>query len=321
MAKMHLHVGIDDTGTGTGTTTGFTFVTMPQAHVPAFEAKTHDLLKLLGRPEFHAKDFGAKKRTPAFVGFLELIRDYALRSLQVRAVTCLYASSKSILLQKEAKSALEAVAKEIGLAEKDSGLAVLDEAMHLAPHVMSIIKHSDWLGPNITIAVEIASGPKTHFVGTTICTIDGVPWDAPGLVRAAMNRIVARRANNTPALSLSPIRIVAARNSCLVQAADVFGNFFLSYLRHEHGACSRGVVEKAGIVGDVFKQLLRKAPLSSGLSWKDSGDLVIPEDRFVTTSLRAYMTHPPRGKSLADFPGAVAPGTRRGRSRKESTRM
>jgi hypothetical protein len=315
MTKMHLHVGIDDLGTGTGKTKGFAFVTMPEAHVPEFEAKASDLLKKLKKPFFHAKEFGAEKRTPAFVQFLVLFRDFALKSLQVRAAVCLFDASQMAAIGKESQAVLNAVAKETGLSSQEYGRTVVDEAMHLASNAITIANHTEWMGPEITMSVELAAGPKAKRVGMTSCVIDGKTWDASSLLQETMNRIIAKKSNNSPGFTASPVAVVSAKDSLLVQAADVFGNFFLFYLKQRLGATSGGVVEKAEIVKNVFAKLLGDPSPLTGLSWNEKDDLCVAPDSLLTIKLRPFLTKAPTGKALSDYPGASLPAPTNGESK------
>jgi hypothetical protein len=312
---MPLQVGIDDLAVGSGATQGFTIVTIPDAFLPAFDRSTATLLKTAKKKEFHAKDY-SRKLAPHLEEFLALVQKTGMKSPQCRAVTCLFDRSLKQKIDNEALSALTAVAGELGLTGKTEGSTVLEEAMHLAPPLILLSDHSDWLGPRTTMTVRIAKGNKLRYVGETICNVGGVDWDAPKLIQEVMNRRLGKRFRNNPTLSTSPIKLAHPQDCPIVQAADVFGNYFLSLLRAKHGAKSAPVVEKTEAIKRVFGDSLKIPRSAKEITWTEKDDLIIQADWIAAIQSRWYMTSPPAGKQLSDFPGAAASGKDKHKSEK-----
>jgi len=299
---MHLFAGLDDIGTGSAKTKGFTFITMPEPLHDEFKNEGAKLLLSLKRAEFHAKDFGTGKRKKPFIDFMELIRDIGMRSLQCRTVTCLYDASLVKNITEDARGIVKAAADAAGVSRHEAGAKVIEEATLLAVPLISVAKYTDQLGEGITMAVEIASDPRLTSLGRSTCTIDGVPWEAACLVKAAVNQMIVRAASKTPQLGSEPVSVVAAKNSLLVQAADVFGNFFLNWLRCRHGAKTRGVVEKAQIVETVFGDFLHESE-DLGVQWSATGDLTVAPGNVARISQNWHRTEapssPPKSASAA----------------------
>jgi hypothetical protein len=110
---------------------------------------------------------------------------------------------------------------------------------------------------NRTIEIEIDRDSVTEKFNVTTFEAHGKAIPAELILRSAYRtyrKIVFR---DSPDVADPGIRIVRDSKSVIVQAADVVGNFAMSYAFMELGRPSKKITEKGQIFGRVFGDLIQ----------------------------------------------------------------
>jgi hypothetical protein len=269
--------GIDDTGTGTQISQGWSYFLIPETALPPFASKGTALLTSAKLKAFHAKKFKVKQR-PVYTEFLKLIYE------TIHAAD--YGFGGSILNGASWKKDLQDFSQRV-VTNALANNGITDE--HLVKTVYSFAEPiwtliSETNADGHTMDVEIDTDEIKKGLSVMSHQIRTTTIKAEQLVRSISNGFRTFKFQKAP--EVASVTAVSDNNSMVVQAADIIGNFQMSYIFRELGDTSKTRICKAEIFEEVFGADIEKLDFNSclRLRYEDDGITVATDLELLTAA-------------------------------------
>lgn len=241
-------VGADDFGTETQECDGWTYFALPSNRVGAFEDAGRALLKKHGLNIFHGKKYLSYQKE-AYQDFLLLIRE----ELRENAIC------SSILFSREHRVELfDFARREIPNVISRKKPEYSDSEEMIVPYasvLFSAINILNSLGPNRRVQLFLDEHTSLPVI------------DEAGEIIALLSKVIEayRQAKfpSSPVFLNCPVRKIKAKQSILIQAADVLGNLFIALVYTVLGDTSKKRAEKAELFCEVWGFSVSDFDLSS----------------------------------------------------------
>ena len=260
-APFPVSIGIDEIETGgKAGCHGWTYFCIPEVYAAEFEKEAASLLPSSGLRSFHGKEY--KRRFDSSYGrFLQLMRNYIDKSFQTRCGSILYTPDHKTSIVTIGESILIESLQTISVDRN----AIFDVLRPYVPPLICLTEFADWLGPNIKMKVEMDEHQKLKGLSLPVVSSDGQsvllqsethiwPSTVSAIDQLTMmyNKYASNKSLRLPLLSPNGVRTMDDRNSYLIQAADIFGNFSLAFTRVKLGRSSDTQQAKAKLIYEVF---------------------------------------------------------------------
>ena len=259
-----LLVGVDEARTGTQLIDGWSYVLLPAALLPFFENSAASILKNSSLKSFHAKDF-TRHYKAEYLDFLSAIRECAMRSPTSLMCVALNSNDSKDSWKKEfagfRDSLVEKVYKGIGLDSQE----IKDVSKELVGPLFQFQELSDsYCFPDgLKVRFVIDGDRKKNLLSKLAGSmkvqsdlkliLPEIPVGASCILNLFYEKYRLRQFPNSPPLDVDGIKVLWDQQSYLIQAADVFGNFTLSYLFKCLGKTSKANDLKASLYYEVFQ--------------------------------------------------------------------
>jgi hypothetical protein len=248
---------MDDVATETQLSEGWAFVVLPTSRVSSLVQK----VRVLGDGQaayFHGKKFVIANGS-LYESFLSAIREEAeAAAVSVLAFTLMDLSYKNEFLPFLEKT-VEGAITSAGIADDN----LLDQVQRLFPGIATLQRMLRATGAERVLELEIDRDAATKDFNASTFAKDGQQLPAELLLRAAYRAHRRLVPSGVPDIAEPGIRIVSDTKSLLVQAADVLGNFAMSYAFMRLGRPSKKIAEKGAIFERVFGDLLVNEDISA----------------------------------------------------------
>lgn len=256
-----LIVGIDETGSMGQMVNGWSFVIFPFSHLSPFEEEAKNILSKSKLETFHAKKF-ARRFQSEYKDFLALIKEFASSSSTALIGVVLNSEKWNKEYIDFAERLLSKVFEGVGIRDQE----VIDitktfvGALLQFQELTNCYRFPDQCTVNLLLdsddkkkkmdglltVMEVQSDLKYIFPKIII--------DPTYLLAIFYEKYRARQFPNSP-----PCKVIRALNdedSFIIQAADVIGNFSLSYIFYQLGKDTKSNNLKASIYDEIYKDLV-----------------------------------------------------------------
>lgn len=242
-----LIAGIDDLGTTTQISEGWAYFVIESELLEKFSKEAEDLLEGIALETFHGKDY-KRRFKDKYLEFLRLCRKYSEESK---------VSLVSVVLQnQEWKNQYipfcQRVIKNVYEQNEIKNEELILSAQFLTSPLFTLQNLTKNLSAEIPISIIIDSHKNTATFNDLELEIGPVKIRANKLLGTMYNGYRKLQFPNSPTLFDDNIKVTKDDNSYVIQAADIIGNFSLSYIQKKLGHSSQTVDDKAEIFGEVF---------------------------------------------------------------------
>jgi hypothetical protein len=249
VARPCLLAGLDDVASETQLSEGWAFVVLTQG--AAARLATQLQTSSGKRPHFHARKFKSVDAT-SYENFLKSLRTEAeSSSTVVLAFTLMDLTWKDQFIP----FLDNLIQKGVGSYNGVSQQAVV-QLQRLFPGLATLLRMLKDVGRDYDLEVEIDNDSLTESFDGAEVVIDGARMPMRRVLSAVYRSYGSRIAPNAPVLLDGGIRVVSDSKSIVVQAADVLGNFAMSYAFMKLGRPSKKIRLKGEIFERVFGDLV-----------------------------------------------------------------
>jgi hypothetical protein len=279
--------GIDDLGTEKQLLEGWSYFVIEKYLLDEFSELTKELLNGIALDSFHGKNY-KRRFKEKYLLFLKLCREYSEKSnISLIAV---------ILQNKEWKnqylSFTERVIKNVyGKNDIDNSDVIISTQMLTAP-LFAIQNLTKNLSSSFQMKIVIDSHKVTeNFDNLEIVvsnTIGSTTMLSKQLLVVLYNGYRKLQFPNSPTLIDDGISVKPDENSFLIQAADIMGNFSLSYIKKKLGEESKTINEKAEIFSEVFGDKFDSKDFNIDFKISESGEIDLQFDGQQTLKFGRY---------------------------------
>lgn len=241
-------VGLDDLAEGDHKVLGFAALSIDREQMPKLVGAVHLLLNRSGMSEFHGSEFG-----PQYEAFYDLFLAAVVEAMESgRHGSALIRYQSACRFRDNLKFGEELLTKAL-LPKLSKPNVRLVNALGECSGWIALLAHN-WgdIAPGVlTAEVEMDSDNSKEALKTET-VVEGALRDGQWAVMTWHNALCSVLAKKgRPTCRLARFRIADSKDSVIVQAADVLGNFSLSHLRLVIGC-------KAGASATKKIDLLRK---------------------------------------------------------------
>ncbi len=273
--KINLFVGADDFATGGQECAGWTYFILPERFYFDFVKQGKAILAKTKLPAFHGKEY--KRRFKSEYGeFLKLIMEFSKKSPQSVAM--------NMLLSRKCKTDLEAFSKRvIAKSYINAGISnnkVVNAIQQYVTPLFSLLRATQGLGPDIAMRVELDNDIKFEDLDSLTFISNRKTITAKWLLGVTLNAYRRKYFSNSPMFNKSIVTSIDDKDSVMVQAADVMGNFSMAYTFVKLGKATTGRKEKANLMKHVFGKYVEKFDFSKHMKLQGD-DIVLNDDGFL----------------------------------------
>jgi len=262
---MHLIAGVDEIASETQVSEGWTYAVFPHASIQALDqAVSGGSVK-----SFHGKKF---KQTQAaeYELFLKAIRAELEKEPNSRMLFTLQDLSWKNKFVPFAKRLISGALKNVGVLDP----SIIQIAEHLFPGVVKLqglICGMSWC----SIEIEVDSDSVSEKLRNSAANFGAVSVPTANLLSAAYGAYRNTVFRTSPVMVHGGIKVLKDAKSRAIQAADVFGNFALSFLFFKLGDTSNKRAAKAKIFENVFGDVLDTSKIHSSVALFNANDIKI----------------------------------------------
>jgi hypothetical protein len=272
---MHLIAGIDEIGSETQLSEGWTYALFSEAGIKAIDAA----VAKCAVKTFHGKKF-KKCEADDYGLFLKAIRQEVEKSVESILLFTLQDLTWKSKFVPFAKRLIAGSMKNIGATDQSS----ITIAEHLFPGLICLQRLTKGR-PSCSIEVKIDSDSISKQLTKSANLFSGHSVATSNLLSAAYEAYRKRLFPTSPKIVDGGISVLTDANSRIVQVADVFGNFALSYLFFHLGHPSKTRAIKAKVFDEVFGELLDPKQVSSAASLVGDNDIQLKKAGGYTLSI------------------------------------
>lgn len=254
-----LVAGIDEVATERQLLEGWTYYILPEGELGAFE-KAIQGIAVSSTRAFHGKKF-KKAQATEYEAFLRALRAAVEQSGgPARAVFTLNETSWKAQLLPHLSALVTTALRENGLPEEDA-LPILTK---LFPGLATLQRLVAPVGSDYSLRLEIDQDDVTRALPSTVLSVQGGQLPLERVLVALYRGYRARLFPESPSLlDLGGVTVLRDGQSRLIQAADVFGNFAMSYALHHLGDPSTTRAVKADVFARVFGDVVSPGMVTS----------------------------------------------------------
>lgn len=274
---MNWIAGVDEVGSETQVSEGWTYAILPDIAISAID----HAVSSCNVENFHGKKF-KKAQESQYETFLSAARNELLKHQNsFLTFTLLDLSWKSEFIEFSNRLVSGGLG---GAGVNDSDALAI--AQHLFPGLITFQRLT--ASSNLeAIDIEIDSDDISKKLSLNTVLTNGRSLPVANLLRWAYEAHRKQQFQGSPRLGAGGIRALSDAKSRVIQLADVFGNFALSYIFAQHGDQSKSRIIKAKIFERVFGNEIKPGPILSAtrLSGKSLNDIEIFHSGALTLRL------------------------------------
>lgn len=271
--------GIDGIGTMSSRSEGWSYFSIPELLVSNFSENANDILKKSKLTSFHGKEFKRKKER-YYREFLQLIKQ-TLTQGEESLIAC-------TLLNESWKAEYVGFCSKLikkSFTEADADIEhLIDTSSKLAAPIFSFMRLTENFVQTDSTIIEIDEDwvlekfPDQKLIVAGHLIYGSIP------IYAASNAYRKRFFPNSPRISKKGFRVLRDDESFMIQAADLFGNFALSYAFKCLGKKTKTNDLKAKIFVEEFDELKNSESITNNLEISKE-DLILKQDGAFTVKL------------------------------------
>lgn len=242
-----LIAGIDDLGTGSQLSEGGAYFIINDNLSEQFSLEAMQILGNSALKSFHGKDY-KRRFEDKYLDFLKLCRIYVEKSdISLIGV---------VLQNKEWKEQYrlfcERVIRNVYQQNFIHSVEVTDSSIFLSSPLFTLLHLMCNSTNEENLSILIDSHLRTKTFNSSEVEINSKKFKADEILSIIFKTYQEELFPNTPLLVKNKIEVVDDKSSFIIQAADIFGNFTLSYILFKLGYTSKTIIEKATIFSNVF---------------------------------------------------------------------
>jgi len=260
---MHLIAGADETASETQLSEGWTYAVFPQASINTIDKAVTSC----GVKTFHGKEFKVSQAHD-YELFLKVIRQELEKSADARLFFTLQNLSWKNTFLPFCQRLISGSMKQVGVNDPSA----IKVAEHLFPGLICLQRLLNGLS-SCSIEIEVDSDSISKLLHSSAASFSGCSVPTAQLLSAAYEGYRKKVFRKSPALVSGGIRALDDANSRIIQAADVFGNFALSYVFYHLGKRTKNRTAKTTIFTNVFGDILDPSQISNSVQLVGANDI------------------------------------------------
>ena len=239
-----LVAGIDDVATQTRSIAGWAYFLLPEIESTAWRLETRHLLRCYSLRRFHANDFNPSVQAP-FLEFLRKMREYRERNDTSR-IACSFNTPR--WNEAALKFAGDVTAKSLSrIGERSPDFQ--KTAKGLFPPLRALQKLTAAFPQHTKLRVEIDEDSRINNFGSHTAVVGRISISDSQFLEDVYQANRKAFFPNCPVLVKNGISVLKDSKSAMIQAADVVGNFMVSYIFMKLGDNNKD----RRIKGDIFE--------------------------------------------------------------------
>lgn len=278
-----LIAGIDDLGTTTQISEGWAYFVIEEELLEQFSIEANRLLTGIALDTFHGKDY-KRRFKDKYLEFLKLCRKYSEQS-KVSLIAV-------VLQNQEWKNQYipfcQRVIRNVYEQNAIKNEELILSAQFLTSPLFTLQNLTKNLSSDIPVSIIIDSHKNTATFNNLELEIGPVKIKANKLLGTMYNGYRKLQFPNSPALLNDNIKVTKDDNSYAIQAADIIGNFSLSYIQKKLGHSSQTIDDKAEIFSEVFGDKFNHVNLENDIELTETKEIKLKYDGQQTLSFGRY---------------------------------
>lgn len=278
-----LIAGIDDLGTTTQISEGWAYFVIEEELLEQFSVEANGLLTGIALDTFHGKDY-KRRFKDKYLEFLKLCRKYSEQS-KVSLIAV-------VLQNQEWKNQYipfcQRVIRNVYEQNAIKNEELILSAQFLTSPLFTLQNLTKNLSSDIPISIIIDSHKNTSTFNNLELEIGPVKIKANKLLGTMYNGYRKLQFPNSPELLNDTIKVTKDDNSYAIQAADIIGNFSLSYIQKKLGHSSQTIDDKAEIFSEVFGDKFNHVNLENDIELTETKEIKLKYDGQQTLSFGRY---------------------------------
>lgn len=282
-----LTAGIDDLGTERQLLEGWSYFVIEKELLDEFSQRANELLNGIALDSFHGKNY-KRRFKDKYLQFLKLCREYAEKSK---------ISLLGVVLQNEKWKSqyipfTERIIKNVYGKNDIADPDLASSAQMLTSPLFTLQHLTKSLSADYGLQIIVDSHNVTQGFGTQTIqvsnSIGSTTMTSNQLLNVIYNGYRKLQYPNSPTLIDNGISVVSDGDSFLIQAADIMGNFSLSYAKRKLGVESNTIIEKAEIFSEVFGDVFDSKDFNTDFEISETGELNLKFDGQQTLLFGRY---------------------------------
>ena len=278
-----LIAGIDDLGTTTQISKGWSYFVIEEELLEEFSKEATEILSDIALTSFHGKDY-KRRFKDKYLLFLKLCRKYVELS---------NASLASVVLQnQEWKSQYipfcEGIIKNVYSQNSLHDEELIKSAQFLTSPLFTLQNLTKNLTSDIPMSIIVDSHNNTNNFNETEIDLGPIKMKADHILGTIYNGYRKLQFPNSPILFDNNIKVTKDDNSFVIQAADIIGNFSLSYIQKKLGHSSQTIDDKAEIFSEVFGDKFDDVNIGNDIELTETKEIKLKYDGQQNLSFGRY---------------------------------
>lgn len=282
-----IRAGIDDLGTEQQLLEGWAYFVIEKELLEEFSQKASALLEGIALDSFHGKNY-KRRFKEKYLEFLKLCREYSEKS---------DISSIAVVLQNEKWKNqylpfTERVIKNVYGKNDIEDSEIVTSTQKLTAPLFTLQNLTKELSSDLQMKIVVDSHKVTeNFDELQIevsNSIGSTTMSSKQLLNVVYNGYRKLQFPNSPNLMDNGVSVKPDENSFLIQAADIMGNFSLSYIKKKLGEESKTINEKAEIFSKVFGDKFDDKDFGADFKISETGEIDLKYDGQQTLKFGRY---------------------------------
>jgi hypothetical protein len=283
----HIIAGIDDLGTERQLLEGWSYFVIEKDLLDEFSGKANELLVGIALKSFHGK-FYKRRFKENYLMLLKLCREY----LEISNVSLIAVVLQNKEWKKQFVSFTERVIKNVYSKNDIDDSEIVVSAQKLTTPLFSLQNLTKNLSSDFNLKIIVDSDQLTkNFDDLEIIVsteIGSTTISSKKILNVIYNGYRKLQFPNSPTLIENGISVKPDENSFLIQAADLMGNFCLSYVNKKLGKESNTINDKAEIFSWVFGDKFDNKDFITDFKISETGEIDLNFDGQQTLKFGKY---------------------------------
>ena len=282
-----IRAGIDDLRTERQLIEGWAYFVIEKVLLEEFSQKASDLLEGIALNSFHGKNY-KRRFKDKYLEFLKLCREYSEKSdISLIAVVLQNEQWKNQYLP-----FTERVIKNVYGKNDIEDSEIVTSTQKLTAPLFTLQNLTKELSSDLQMKIVVDSHKVTeNFDDLQIevsNSIGSTTMSSKQLLNVVYNGYRKLQFPNSPTLIDNGVSVKPDENSFLIQAADIMGNFSLSYIKKKLGEESKTINEKVEIFSEVFGDKFDDKDFGVDFKISESGEIDLQYDGQQTLKFGRY---------------------------------
>lgn len=272
-----ISAGIDDLATERQISEGWSYFVIENELLDMFSCKSEKILKDIALDSFHGKLF-KRRFKERYLDFLKLCREYSEKS----EISLIAVILQNEMWKNQFIPFTERIIKNAYGKNNITDHEIVSSSQKLTGPLFSLQKLLQNLSSEYSLKIVIDSHTITKNFDELEIEVSNTIGSDTVTAKQLLIRIYNSYRNkcfpNSPTLINRGISVRPDENLFIIQAADIIGNFSLSYIMKKLGKESKTINMKSEIFAEVFGDKFESIDISKDLDISESGEIILKND-------------------------------------------